>query len=55
MSSSHLENLVKIGQLKAEPYNEREYEGHLEIDQQLLQELLIAAQRIYDILKNQMS
>ena len=59
MPSAELENLVRIGRLKLEPpavwrvlakaherRNLAEYEGHLEQDNQLLADLIVAARTL---------
>jgi len=62
MTSPELDNLVRIGKLKREPPSPRElrgllasarerrnpaeYEGHLEHDEQLLADVLVATRRV---------
>lgn len=62
MTSTELDNLARIGKLKAEPPSARElkglkaherrnladYEGHLEHDDRLLTDLLTAAKRLLE-------
>ncbi len=40
MTLENLDNLVKLGQLKIEPRDQAEFEGHSEMSSQLLKELI---------------
>lgn len=46
MTSSELDNLVRIGKLKREPPTARELKGQLEHDERLLADVLTAARRV---------
>ena len=46
-----LDNLVKINQLKVEAADAKEYEGHLDVNPQLLKELISISQEILILVK----